>query len=69
MSLFNFNVATPTPYLRTEENIDHVLGTYELRGRRVEKSVIPETKYETLTFKQTIKNFQNFKFFIKEGSL
>jgi hypothetical protein len=37
--------------VQTEENILPVVGSYELRGRRVVKSVIPETKYETLTFK------------------
>ena len=36
-----------TPDNQTEENIVPVLGSYELRGRRAEKSVIPETKYET----------------------
>jgi hypothetical protein len=40
-----------TPDVQTEENILPVVGSYELRGRRVVKSVIPETKYETLTFK------------------
>jgi hypothetical protein len=32
-----------SPDLETEEKIDHVLGLYVPRGRRVEKSVIPET--------------------------
>ena len=40
-----------TPDIQTEENIVPVLCYHELRGRRVEKSVIPEAKYETLTFK------------------
>ena len=39
-----------TPDIQTEENIPPILGSYELRWRRVEKSVVPETKYETLTF-------------------
>ena len=58
-----------SPDLETEENIDHVLGSYVLRGRRVEKSVIPETKYETLTFKhffpKLIKTFRNFDFSLR----
>ena len=57
------------PDLETEENIDHILGSYVLRGRRVEKSVIPETKYETLTFKhffpKLIKTFRNFDFSLR----
>ena len=47
-SLINSAVS---PDVQTEENILPVVGSYELRGRRVVKSVIPETKYETLTFK------------------
>ena len=37
--------------LNQSENIPPILGSYELRGRIVEKIVVPETKYETLTFK------------------
>jgi hypothetical protein len=49
---------------KTEDEIVPVLSTYELRGRRVEKSVIPETKYETLTFKHFFsKLIKTFKIF------
>ena len=58
-----------TPDIQTEENILPILGSYELRGRRVEKSVVPETKYETLTFKhffpKLIKTFKVFDFSLK----
>jgi hypothetical protein len=53
-----------TPDIHTEENIVPVLGSYELRGRRVEKNIIPETKYETLTFKHFFpKLIRTLKFF------
>ena len=55
-----------TPDIQTEENIAPILGSYELRGRRVEKSVITETKYETLTFK-LIKTFKVFDFSLRKG--
>jgi hypothetical protein len=65
-SLINSSVI---PDLETEENFDHLLGSYELRGRRVEKNGIPETKYETLTFKnffpKLIKTFRNFDFSLR----
>ena len=58
-----------TPDIQTEENILPILGSYELRGRRVEKSVVPETKYETLTFKhffpKLIKTFKVFDFSLR----
>ena len=58
-----------TPDIQTEENILPILGSYELRGRRVEKNVVPETKYETLTFKhffpKLIKTFKVFDFSLK----
>jgi hypothetical protein len=44
-SLINLTV---TPDIQADENILLILGSYELRGRSVEKSV---TKYETLTSK------------------
>ena len=60
-----------TPDIQTLENIPPILSSYELRGRRVEKSEVPETKYETLTFKhffpKLIKTF-SFRFFIKKRS-
>jgi len=58
-----------TPDVQTEENILPVVGSYELRGRRVVKSVIPETKYETLTFKhffpKLLKTFNFFDFSLR----
>ncbi len=66
-----------TPDIQTEENISPILGSYELRGRRVEKSVVkqkylrkvPETKYETLAFKhffsKLIKTFKVFDFSLR----
>ena len=61
--------ALVTPDVQTEEDIVHVLGSYELRGRTVEKIVIPETKYETLTFKhffpKFIKTFRIFDFSLR----
>jgi hypothetical protein len=54
---------------KTENEILPVLSNYELRGRRVEKSVIPETKYETLTFKhffpKLIKTYRIFDFSLR----
>ena len=58
--------------VQTEENILPVVGSYELRGRRVVKSVIPETKYETLTFKhffpKLLKTFKIFDFSLRRES-
>ncbi len=58
-----------TPDVQTEENIVPVFGTYKLRERRVVKSVVPETKYETLTFKQffakLLKTFNTFHFSLR----
>ncbi len=45
----NFDPVSPD--IQAEENIEHVIKDLELRGRRVVKSLIPETKYETLKFK------------------
>ena len=57
-----------TPGVQTEENIVPV-GSYELRRRRVVKSVVPETKYETLTFKhffpKLLKTFNIFDFSLR----
>ena len=61
-----------TPNDQTVEGFLPVLGTYELRGRRVEKSVIPETKFETLTFKhffpKLLKTFKIFDFSLRRES-
>ena len=48
-----------SPDAKTEDEIVPVLSTYGLRGRRVEKSVIPETKYETLKFKHFFPKLKN----------
>ena len=53
--------------------VKHTLEIYELRrGRNVVKNVIPETKYETLTFKQffpkLLKTFSNFDFSLRKDS-
>ncbi len=59
-----------TPDIQTEESVPPNLGSYELRGRRVGKSVVPEIKYETLTFKhffpKLIKNFKVFDFSLRK---
>ncbi len=58
-----------TSDVQTEENIVPVFGSYVLRGRRVVKSVVPETKYETLTFKhffpKLLKTFNIFDFSLR----
>jgi len=61
-----------TPDDQTVEGFLPVLGTYELRGRSVKKSVIPETKFETLTFKhffpKLLKTFKIFDFSLRRES-
>ena len=58
-----------TPDVQTEENILPVFGFYELRGRREVKTVVPETNYETLTFKyffpKLLKTFNIFDFSLR----
>ena len=45
------NINMPVnPDVEAEESIRSVLSTYELSGRRVERSVMPEIKFETLAF-------------------
>ena len=59
-----------TPDIQTKEKIPPFLGFYELRGRKVQKIVLPEIKYETLTFKhffvKLIKTFKVFDFSLRK---
>ncbi len=47
-------------------------GAYSLRGRTIIKSIIPETKFETLTFKhffpRLLKTFKHFDFTLRKDS-
>jgi len=52
--------------------VQPIQGTYSLRGRTIIKSIIPETKFETLTFKhffpRLLKTFKHFGFTLRKGS-
>ena len=56
-----------------KSDVKHTQEIYELRrGRNIVKNVIPETKYETLTFKhffpKLLKMFSNFDFSLRKDS-
>ena len=52
--------------------VQPIQGTYSLRGRTIIKSIIPETKFETLTFKhffpRLLKTFKHFDFTLRKDS-
>ena len=63
------NIILPvTPDVQTEERIEPALGTYELKGRRIGKSIKPD-KFENFTFKhffpKLLKTFKTFDFSLR----
>jgi hypothetical protein len=52
--------------------VQPIQGTYSLRGRTIIKSIIPETKFETLTFKhffpRLLKTFKHFDYTLRKDS-
>ena len=48
----------PAPEDDLEKQVEHTVNVYNLRrGRTLVKNIIPETKYETLTFRVMSNNF------------
>jgi hypothetical protein len=62
----------PSEAENTQTNVRKVLPiqeAYSLRGRTIIKSIIPETKFETLTFKpRLLKTFKHFDFTLRKDS-
>ena len=65
----------PSDVENTQTNVRKVLPiqeAYSLRGRTIIKSIIPETKFETLTFKhffpRLLKTFKHFDFTLRKDS-